>query len=165
LPLVLLVVGALLLLLGVSNESTGENTSRESSESIEGHVETGSVSSEAAATAPENRAENHTESTVLGVDTESNAAVGAAVAISLALAALLVLVEGRVVAAAVAIVAFAATVLDVAEVAHQIDAYETGAVLAIVVALVHLGSGGLAAALTPANLPVGRPEPRQRLSR
>lgn len=146
----LLVVGALLLLLGVSNESTGENTARESSESTEDHVATGSESSETAA------AENHIESTVLGINTESNAAVSTALAISVLLAALLVFVEARAVAAAVAAFALAFTVFDIAEVAHQIDASETGlAVVAVVVALAHLGSAGLAAAVMRPNEPFG----------
>lgn len=148
----LLVVGALLLLLGVSNESTGENTARESSESTEDHVATGSESSETAAAA----AENHIESTVLGINTESNAAVSTALAISVLLAALLVFVEARAVAAAVAAFALAFTVFDIAEVAHQIDASETGlAVVAVVVALAHLGSAGLAAAVMRPNEPFG----------
>jgi hypothetical protein len=141
----LLVVGAFLLLFGVSNESTGENASHASSESTQGHLETRSESSETAAASDE----SHTESTVLGVNTESNAAVATVLAISVLLAALVVLVEARAVVAAVAVFALAFTVFDIAEVVHQIDVSESGlAVLAVVVALAHLGAGGLAAALT-----------------
>ena len=67
----LLVLGALLLLVGVNNESTGLDTSHGSTESTEGHVETGTESSETAV--PD--ADNHTESKVLGIDRESNAAL------------------------------------------------------------------------------------------
>ena len=102
--------------------------------------------------------ESHTESTVLGVNTESNAAVATVLAISVLLAALLVLVEARAVVVTVAVFALAFAVFDIAEVAHQIDASETGlAVIAVVVALAHLSSTGLAAAVMRPNRPIGSP--------
>ena len=140
----LLVIGALLLLLGVSNESTGANTSQQSSETTEGHLETGTETAETAVTATDNHAENK----VLGIDIESSAAVAAALAISLLLAALILFVEARAFVAAVAVFALAFMVFDIAEVAHQLDASETGlAIVAAVVALAHLGSAGFAAAV------------------
>ena len=148
----LLVLGALVLLLGVSNESAGETTSRQTNGSTEGHVETGTEPSETALPA----AESHAERKVLGIDAESKAAVVAALAISVLLAALLVLVEARAVVVTVAVFALAFAVFDIAEVAHQIDASETGlAVVAVVVALAHLGSAGLAAAVMRPNEPFG----------
>lgn len=152
----LLVIGALLLLIGVSNESTGANPSHESSESTEGHVETGTEASETAVPATD----NHTESKVLGIDTESNAAVAAALAISLLLAALIVFVEARVFVVAVAVFALAFTVFDIAEVAHQLNASETGlAIVAVVVAIAHLGSAGFSAAVMRPNNPVTSARP------
>ena len=147
----LLVIAALLLLRGVSNESAGESASRQTSENTEGHVGTGSESSETTGAA----AENHTESKVLGINIESNAAIVAALAISLLLAALIVLVDAPAVEAPAAVFALAFTVVDIAEVAHQLDVSESGlAILAVVVALAHLGAGGLAAVLTR---PAARP--------
>ena len=133
------------MLLGVSNESAGESASHQLSESAEGHVESGSESSETTGAA----VENNTDRTVLGINTESNAAGATALAISVLLAALLVLVDAHAVVVAVAVCALAFTVFDIAEVVHQIDVSESSlAVLAVAVTLAHLGAGGLAAALT-----------------
>ena len=147
----LLAVGALLLFVAVSNESTGVDTTHESSQNNERHVETGTESSETAVPA----ADNHTENNVLGINTESHAAIAAALAISLLLGALIMIIQAHVIAVAVAVFALAFTVFDIAEVAHQINASETGlAIMAVVVAITHLSTAGFATAVIRPNNPL-----------
>jgi hypothetical protein len=127
----LLVVCAALLVVGVALEHRSEPTraSIEPSGHEEGqHDEQGGAES--------NTGESET---VLGVPIESPGAVAGFAAISVALAAVVWRRPGRSTAVAVAVVAAAATALDVAEVSHQLGEDHSGlAVLAAVIALGHL---------------------------
>jgi hypothetical protein len=96
--------------------------------------------------------ETHTDTNeaVLGVDIESTPLIVLAVVFGLALAALAATRFGRLpaVLVAVAAVALAWAALDVREVVHQLDESRTGiAVVAIVVAVLHLAVALLAGAM------------------
>ena len=96
--------------------------------------------------------ETHTETNeaVLGVNVESTPLIVLAVIFGLGLAALAASRLGRLPAVllVVAVIALAWAALDVREVVHQLDESHTGiAVVAIVVALLHLAAALLAGAM------------------
>lgn len=125
----------------VSGETSGETGHSEAEEAEEGHSEEG----ESGAT--EGTEETHSESkeTLLGIDIESPLAVGAGVVLSLVLAALAFRSNNKVVLIVVALFALGFAVLDGKELFHQLDENRTGlAVLAGVIALLHLGAAGVA---------------------
>jgi hypothetical protein len=77
--------------------------------------------------------------TFLGIDVESTTTIVIGVAVSLAVALGLWLTGRRVWAALAVLVAFCFAVLDLAELAHQVDESKAGlAVLAAVIAAAHL---------------------------
>lgn len=82
---------------------------------------------------------------MLGIDVESPLLVTAAVIASLVLAGLVWRLRDRRLLIVIALVAAAFVVLDVAEVAHQLDEDNTGlALLAGVIAALHAGTAVLA---------------------
>lgn len=94
--------------------------------------------------------DTETNEAVLGVNIESTSSIVLAVIAGLALAALAVTRLGArpAVLLAVALIALAWAALDVREVVHQLDQSRTGiAVLATVVALLHLAAALLAGAI------------------
>jgi hypothetical protein len=98
----------------------------------------------------------HSPETLLGVNPEATALVVIAVAVSLALAALILTVSSPLLAAGVALVMLAFTALDIREVTHQLNESHPGlAALAAAVALLHLAAG--AAALLAARGPRSQP--------
>jgi hypothetical protein len=108
-------------------ESEGEHT--EEGESEEPHAEEGEAG----------------ESRIFGLDRESNGLIGAAVIVSVALAALDWFRPRREVWVAVIGVTLAFAVLDVDELRHQLDKSAGGlAVLAAAVAIGHLLTAGVA---------------------
>jgi hypothetical protein len=136
----LLVVAAVLFVIGVSAE-TGEDDHSEApaSETVE-HSETGE-----AAESEEAESADEDEERVLGIDVESPLVVGIAVVVSLLLAALAWWRPIRGVLVLAGVVAAAFAVLDLAEVAHQLDENYTGLVLlAAAIVVLHATAAGLA---------------------
>ena len=87
---------------------------------------------------------------VLGIDAESPAAVAAAVAVSLALAVGLWLLNRRWLALWLSAFGVVFAVFDIAEISHQLDESRTGlAVLAAVIAAVHLAAAATRRAVRP----------------
>ena len=94
--------------------------------------------------------DTETDEAVLGVNIESTPLIVLAVIAGLGLAALVATPFGRrpAVLLAVALIALAWAALDVREVVHQLDESRTGiAVIALVVAVLHLAAGLLAGAM------------------
>jgi Flp pilus assembly protein TadB len=90
-----------------------------------------------------NEANEHDESRVLGVDTESAPVVAVAVGVSIALAALVWFSDSPAVLANILIVGTVFAVFDVAEVLHQLNRSQTG--LALTAGLVAVGHAAIAA--------------------
>ena len=135
-----IVVAVVLFVIGVSAE-TGEDDHRDepASEVVE-HSETGEV-----AEGEEGDAGDEAEERVLGVDVESPLLVIAAVVVSLLLAAVTWRRPTRGVLVLTGAVVAAFAVLDLAEMAHQLDEDNTGLVfLAAAIAVLHAIAAGLA---------------------
>jgi hypothetical protein len=160
----LLIVCAALLIFGVTLEHRTEAArstpaSSEASASSEGsghdegpHHDEGGA--EAAAGSTGETGETDESETVLGVRIESPGAVAAFAVISVALAAVVWRRPGRATAVVVAVVAAGATVLDVAEIGHQLSQNRNGlAALAAVIALGHLVIVGVAGVLWRQTVP------------
>ena len=161
---VLFVVAAGLFTVGVASESdthTEATKTREAAveaakhdEAAEaaGHDETDAATGEVPAEAGHDK-----EGTVLGVHTESSAAVTAAIAVSVALAVGLWFLRRRSLALVAIVFGFVLAVFDIAEIAeiaHQLDTARAGlAVLATAIAAMHL------AAATTAGLSNHTPRP------
>lgn len=134
----LLLLSTALLVLGVIVESHGSGSESHSSSASEPGNSDWEGGDERAAE-PARHADSTSE-TVLGIRAESPGTVTAAAIVSVALAGLLWRRPTRWVCAAVALVAAGATALDISEISHQIAANRGGlAVLAVVIALAHLG--------------------------
>lgn len=142
----LIAVAATLFAIGVSIEKSDTHTEPADvhleGESAEGE---GSESAEAAE-GGEAHAEGEEDEKLLGIDLESTPLIVAAVVASLALAAgAWTRPDSRALLALISIAMLAFAVLDIREVAHQLDEDETGiALLAALVALLHLAAAGLA---------------------
>jgi len=94
-------------------------------------------------------AAEHSSETVLGVNPEATGLVVIAVAVSLVLAALILTVRSPLLAAGVALVMLVFTVLDIRELAHQLNESHPGlAALAATVAVLHLAAGAAALLVT-----------------
>ena len=149
----LLVLGAALFVVGVVVEhgshheesvATPAPAPAESGESAS-HDEAAERAATGTQTA-ESHGESGADEKILGLDVESPALVSLGVAASLILAILVWWRPRPLVFVAVAVAAAAFVVLDVAEVAHQLDRSEGGlAALAVLVAVVHLGAAGCSA--------------------
>lgn len=88
---------------------------------------------------------DHSSETLLGVNPEATWLVVIAVALSLALAALILTARSPLLAAGVALVMLAFTALDIREVTHQLNESHSGlAALAATIALLHLAAGAAA---------------------
>jgi hypothetical protein len=148
----LFLVTAVLFVVGVStepdshDETTEEHadTSGTNGEAAEGETQDEAeeqgeeAHSEAEAEGGEAHDETGEDETVLGIDVESPAAIALAVIVSAALAAALLFRLSRPVALAAILFGVAFAVLDIAEVAHQLDESRTGyALLSIVIAVGH----------------------------
>jgi hypothetical protein len=138
---VLFVVTAGLFVVGVSTEPDVHD---ESSEVTDSHDEATDAEAEGEAHdegAGDAGAATHDEAegeTTLGIDVESPVSITAAVVVSLLLAGLLWARPTRAVGLAGVVVALGFAVLDIAEVAHQLDESRTGyALLAGAVAIGH----------------------------
>jgi hypothetical protein len=146
----LLVATAVLFAVGARVERGGHVESSEAPaarEAAESHASGESGESREAAEAHAGESRESGEATVLGLDPESPAAVGTAVAASLLLAAGIWLTRRREVAWSVVAFGLAFAVLDVREAGHQLGESRAGlAILAAAVALGHLGAGGAAGA-------------------
>ncbi len=167
---VLLVVSAVLFTTGVLLERGGETTTGHRPPSTE-QTHTGETGGETGSeTTPHTETEMpttpHTETAhtererVLGVPVDSPAAVTGAIALSLLLALAIWRRPTRRVLLATAAFAAAATILDLAEIPHQIDHSRGGlAALAALIAVLHLAAAAAAAALwtTTRHPAVGRP--------
>ena len=133
-----------------SHDEAAETVSEESGESGEAHSEEGEIGESAEASSEEAESgheESEEEWEPLGVDIEAAPFVALAAIFSVALAAA-AWVRPRWVAllAVIALVMVAFAALDVREVFHQQDEDETGlAVLAGVIAALHLAAGAVAA--------------------
>ena len=147
---ILFVVAAALFVVGVATEGdshteTTEAVHDESGETAE-HNETAEAAGHDEAAEAES-GEHAEEEAVLGIDVESPGAVASAVAVSLALAVGLWLLNRRWLALVAVGFGLMFAVFDIAEISHQLDESRTGlAVLAGVIAAVHLGAaaaGGL----------------------
>jgi hypothetical protein len=163
----LLVVATAAFVIGVSIERSSGDEHAEQAPAVEsgepggaGHDE-GAESGEAAK-AEESAGEHANEDsaeTLLGIDSEAVPFFVLAAAFSLALAAAVWLRPGRVpllVLVILAMVAFVA--LDVREVVHQLDEDDGGlALLAGVVAVLHLGAAAVALAIARGAAASGRP--------
>jgi len=141
----LLVVTTALFVIGTTAESdshheTTASVGEHASESEGAHAEDG------ASEEPNAEESGSGESRIFGINRESNDLTGAAVIVSIALAALVWFRPRRAVWVAVIVVALAFAVLDVGELWHQIDASAGGlALLAAAVAIGHLLTAGAAA--------------------
>ena len=147
---VLLIVAAGLFVIGVTVERDSDNHSdepaAETGEHNEANESAESIEAENAerASGEAEEAEGDDER-VLGVDVESPHLVVAAVVASLVLAALVWRRPNRRLLIVIAVVAAAFAVLDVAEVAHQLDEDNAGlALLAGIVAVLPAGAAVLA---------------------
>jgi hypothetical protein len=142
---VLFIVTAALFVIGVSTEP-GHNETAESTHVAETHGETTegeATHTETAESGNPSHSEQGGNESVLGIDTESPAAVAFAVIVSLALAAGMWFRPARAVALAAVVFAALFTVFDIAEVLHQLDESRTGyAVLAAVIAAGHVLAAG-----------------------
>ena len=145
---VLLVVGAGLFTIGAAAErsahhETAAATSTDSPAASEAGESTGHVDAPAVVETTGAQAESGEK--VLGVNPESAGLVGVAIAVLLLLAGAVLWRPTRPVLLVVIAVTVVFTVLDVAEVKHQIRASRPGiAALAIAVAVVHIAAGALA---------------------
>lgn len=127
---------------------SGEPTGAPAGAHEEGEGSSAGEAGHAETAAGETRAEEN--ETLLGVDVESTPLIVLAAIVGLGLAALAASRFGRrpAVLLAVAVIAFAWAALDVREVVHQLDESRTGiAVVAIVVAVLHLAAALLAGVL------------------
>lgn len=142
---VLFVVTAALFVIGVSTEP-GHNETTESTHVTDTHgeaTEGEAAHSEAGEPGNPSHSELGGKESVLGIDTESSAAVAFAVIVSLVLAAGMWFRPVRAVALAAVVFAALFTVFDIAEVLHQLDENRTGyAVLAAVIAAGHVLAAG-----------------------
>ncbi|HEV2375481.1 MAG TPA: hypothetical protein VGS19_25375 [Streptosporangiaceae bacterium] len=94
-------------------------------------------------------AAEHSSESLLGINPEATWLVVIAVAVSLALAALILTVRSPLLAAVAALVMLAFTALDIREVTHQLNESNSGlAALAATVALLHLAAGAAAVLIT-----------------
>ena len=166
----LLVVSTALFAVGAFAERSqaderGEPASVRAHESGESPGELGGEHHEGEAEAAGDRVEApHADESerLLGVETESTPLIILAVIAGLALAALAATPVGRgpLALLAIALLALAFAVLDVREVAHQLDESHTGvAIVAIAVAVLHLASAAIAGLLAARARPadVGTP--------
>jgi len=146
---ILLVVAAGLFVLGVSIErGDGDHHEEPAGETTE-HDETNESAehraSEGEAAQPAGSEEGENEERALGLDVESPLLVAAAVAVSLLLAGLVWRRPRRQLLLVAVGFSAAFTVLDVAEVVHQLEEDKTGlALLAAVIALLHAAIAALA---------------------
>ena len=146
----LIVVATVLFVVGVSIEKGDEDEHAEPTGIEEAQVEGVGKGEGEEAHAEEVTEAGEEEESLLGINTESTGLIVLAVASSLLLAAAVWLrpkVGWLLGLVARAMVAFAA--LDVREAIHQADESESAlAVLAVIVALLHLGAGGWALRLS-----------------
>jgi hypothetical protein len=90
----------------------------------------------------------HDTESVFGIDLEATWLIGLAGAVSVLLALAVLVARSRALLLVVAAVCIVFVALDVREVVHQLDSSSAGlVVIAVVTALGHLASGGLAARL------------------
>lgn len=137
----LLVIGAALFVAGVAAERNTGDVHIAST----GHAESGEVGEHA------ETADGGEREAVLGFGVESTPLVVAAVATSMALAALTWRRSAVPLLVVTTLFALAFAVLDVAEVLHQLDESHTGiALLAALIALVHVAAAAVAAPRRPA---------------
>jgi di/tricarboxylate transporter len=113
------------------------------------HEEGGHEEREATEVGTEAPSERESSETILGLDVESTPLVVTAVALSLVLAgAVWVWPRSRPVLVIVIVAMLAFAVLDVAEVVHQLDTSRAGlAIMAAIVAALHLGAAGTSGAM------------------
>jgi hypothetical protein len=155
----LVVVAAVLFVIGVTAESDGDTHAEEPSGEVAGHSESGESGESAEVRAREGaEAVEADEQRVLGLDLESPGPVAAALVLSAVLAAAVLFRPDRWVLVAIAVVAAAFAVLDIAEVGHQLDEDKTGlAVLAATIAAMHAATAALAVWHLTARAPTSRP--------
>jgi len=147
---VLLIVAAGLFVVGVTSENDDAHSDEPAVEASE-HNEATEAAEVREAESAERSTSEAAESTeddeerVLGIDVESPLLVTAAVLVSLLLAALVWRRPDRRLLIVIAVVAAAFAVLDIAEVAHQLDEDNTGlALLAGLIAALHAAAAALA---------------------
>jgi hypothetical protein len=160
----LLVVAAVLFVIGVAAESDGDTHTDEPGGEAAEHpgAESGEAGESAEVRASEAaegaEATEGDEERVLGLDLESPASVALALVLSGGLAAAVLWRPDRRVLVAIAVVAAAFAVLDIAEVSHQLDEDRTGlAVLAATIAAMHAATAALAVWHLTASSPTSRP--------
>jgi hypothetical protein len=161
----LLVVAAVLFVVGVAAEPAEGAHGDEPSGDVAGRSESGEAGHSEAGESAEERArdgeaheaaEAGDEERVLGLDLESPGAVAAGLVVSAVLAALVVWRPDRRALVVVALVAAGFAVLDIAEVARQVDEDRPGlAALAATIAAMHAATVAGAVWLVTARAPAG----------